>query len=87
MTTKTSYKRNTRNAKFTKPELLTILRNLRQGIEQGTAGLTFEQSLLLVDVCQALSFNDSKIFYVVGDAFNQVEQPTPVKLSQLARAA
>ncbi len=86
MTTKTRFRRNARNTKFTKSELLTILRNLRQGIEQGTAGLTFEQSLLLVDVCQALSFNDSEMLYVVGDAFEQVKRPTPVQLSQLAQA-
>ncbi len=88
MTTKTSYKRNSRNTKFTKPKLLTTLRNLRQEIEQDTAGLTFEQSLLLVNVCQALEFHDSEIFYVVGDTFLQIEQPTPCTIShQIAQAA
>ncbi len=88
MTTKTKFRRTTRKTKFTKPILLTTLRNLRQEIEQDTARLTFEQSLLLVDVCQALEFHNSEIFYVVGDTFNQVEQPTSVKLShQMAQVA
>ncbi len=65
--------------KFSKPTLLTILRNLRQEIEQDTAGRTVEQSLLLVDVCQAIGFNDSESSYVVGDGFNLVAQPMPVQ--------
>ena len=83
----TKFRRNTRNTKFTKPILLTTLRNLRQEIEQNTAGLTLEQSLLLVDVCQALGFHDSEIFYVVGEAFNQVEQPVQQLSYQIAQAA
>jgi hypothetical protein len=58
-----------------KAQILLILRRLKEEIERETGCLTDEQTLLLVDVCQALGFYLSDANYVLGVQINLVTAP------------
>ncbi len=66
---------------LTKDQILLALRKLRIQIETETGGLSGEQALFLIDICQALHFPLAEIDYVAGEVYELISIPIPVKTS------
>jgi hypothetical protein len=68
---------------LSKPMVLLALRQLRREIEGEAGRLSEEQTLLLVDVCQALDFHPGEMHYVVGSTFDLVSRPLSILTDNL----
>ncbi len=73
--------------RYSKTHVLAALRDVRQEIEQTNDGLSSEQALLLVDICQALELDDTDSSFVIGQAFELVTRPVAFRLAERARMA
>jgi hypothetical protein len=66
---------------LSKSQILTALRDLRRDIERDTGNLTEDQTLLFVDICQALSFGEDDSRIIIGQAFDFVTHPIPIRIT------
>jgi hypothetical protein len=64
---------------LTKPQILVLLRRLKEEIEGECGELAETQHLLLVDVCLALGFQPEDTYYVTGAGYGLVTCPLPVQ--------
>ena len=67
---------------LSRPQLLIMLRRLREDIERECGGLNEDQLLLMVDVCQCLGFDAEDSYYAIGVEFGAVISPLPLRSAQ-----